>query len=745
MSINRNTESEPAPPSNENTNKVVNYLTASSWTTDGAAPDAGMRWRGAQAGGGGAGDGGGHGDDDSTENVERVLLNGVAVEERAPKKLISNFDDVVDLLAWYFRIDWRDLPILTWGKKVTTQVALQDLLAGLSVTTLLIPQALAYAKLTGVKNVLMGWYASTLPLLIYALLGSSSQLSVGPTGPVSILIKTLSNEQGSEKEETIIALTFLSGCVQLLLSLLGFGFVANLLSSPVMSGYASAAGLIIAASQLGDFFAEPVGRGKYFSDIGDFFSHGKHIQWNVAVIGLVSLAILLAVKFVSIRGKKVPRWVPTQLLLVIAATVMSIASGYPDKKFTVEHSLESGGSNGGFTFHVPDFGLMKNMLPQSFILGLIAYVCSMSLAVVFGKDVGESINPNIELLAGGAGCVATSFFKGFTSSGSFSRTAMNSELKAQTPLAGLFSGMLMLIVVLVKPIEQFIKYLPNAVLAAMIIASVISLLKYKDAIKLWKANKIDFLQMFATFWLTLYFGVADGILYSVLAALIVLLLKSFWPDVVELGRFPGTDVFVDTSRFPQAEVMEGILVIRVEGPLHFANVAILVNKLNHIFSEATKNKAVLQRTDSAGDLGAYAQLEDDHMHRYKAKLLSNGHESERAQGPFRRLTSQDAEDFIEQNVGTGAKGQPLSGMPIDEKHAYEKLFAVILDGSRISDIDSHAAMELHDTIQTIHKSPNGFVVLLASFSIPERQLFRSLELEGMYSNLAYLNVLTMTN
>eukprot|EP01138_Halocafeteria_seosinensis_P011716 gb/GECG01011973.1/.p1 GENE.gb/GECG01011973.1/~~gb/GECG01011973.1/.p1 ORF type:complete len:294 (+),score=27.38 gb/GECG01011973.1/:1-882(+) len=189
----------------------------------------------------------------SDDQVNRVYLHGISVEEKEPTPYITSWWDVARMVSDYVRMDWRDLPVLSWGKQVDTQVAMKDLRAGVSLSTLLIPQALAFAKLTGVNNVLIGWYSSTLPLMIYALLGTSSQLAVGPTGHLAILIRQLTDSY-SNREEAVFALAFLSGCVQLLLSLLGFGFVSNLLSSPVMSGYAIGAALIIAASQLGEFF-----------------------------------------------------------------------------------------------------------------------------------------------------------------------------------------------------------------------------------------------------------------------------------------------------------------------------------------------------------------------------------------------------------------------------------------------------------------------------------------------------------
>lgn len=637
---------------------------------------------------------------------------------------------------------------------------------------------IADAKLVGLNNVLLGWYSSTFPLMVYALLGCSSQLALGPVGPVAILINSsVKSNSDLSPSDVAIALAFMSGIVQLLFALLGFGFVANLLSWPVMSGYTSAAAFIIAVSQLSDFFAikckpalhsfgaycvtrfvvrfyccsyHAASHGSFFEELFHFFKNFPDIHWPVAGIGLVSLAILLGVKMVKINGRKLPPWFPTQLLLVIVATVISLAGNFPDTGYTVEASLGNLNGTSSVSFPTPsfpEFSIMNSLITDSIILALVAYVCSMSLAIVFGKKVGETINANIELMATGTACVVSSLFSGFTIGGSFSRTTINNELGAKTPLAGFFTAVILLIVALVNPIEDFIKHLPNAVLAAMIIASVKSLVKYEDAIKLWKSDFADFFQMFATFWLTLVFGVANGIIYSVAVALAVLILKSFRPQIVELTRFPGTDVFVEKSRFPETEAIDGVLIIRVNGPLHFGNSSVLTSRLLKILSKTEKLRKRLRRGSSLRD-DEENLLDDNRLQMSKEKLLTREHGEDLQMKRFGHLTSGEVEDILEKNAiepsHTNRRRTTSSfhlPEPEEAEERYKNLRAVIIDGSRIVDIDAHAAAELEDAVQLINKSKTGrFAVLLASFSMEARNLFRQLQLEALNSSIVYLTV-----
>jgi SulP family sulfate permease len=445
-----------------------------------------------------------------------------------------------------------------------------------------------------------------LPLFIYALLASSTKLQLGPVAPTAILINsalhsvvssavtTDASGQETPSQEYIdaaIAMCFLVGVIQLILGALRFGFIASLLSWPVMSGYTSAAGLIIVASQLRDLFGLTApGGSAFYERLYDAATNLGTAHWQTSLLGLLALAVLLGIKFVRLPGgAKVPAWFPIQLIVVLLGLGLSAGLNFEGTGMAVVGDIP--GDIPSPSFPIKSTQQALDLLPGAAVLAVIAYVGSISLAVIFGKDAGEDVDANLELVASGAACVGGSFFSSFVVSGSFTRTAVNADLGAKTPMAGIVTGLLMLGTLLA--LAPLFTALPNAVLAAMIIASVKSLLKWEDACKLYATSSSDFAQMLATFVLTLGLGIANGIIAAVGLSLALLLYRSFQPRISELGRFPGTDVFMDVQRFPAAKVVKGLTVLRLDGELHFGNVKLLTGHLVALHNRALRlRKAV---------------------------------------------------------------------------------------------------------------------------------------------------------
>jgi len=271
----------------------------------------------------------------------------------------------------------------------------------------------------------------------------------------------------------------------------------------------------------------------------------------------------------------VPAWFPIQLIVVVLALVLSVAFSFEDTGMAVVGDIP--GDVPAPTFPLKSTQQLVDLLPSAAVLSVISYVGSISLAVIFGKDAGEDVNADLELVASGAACVGGSFFSSFVVAGSFTRTAVNADLGAKTPMAVVITALLMLGTLLV--LAPLFKALPKAVLAAMIMSSVKSLLKIQDAFKLYATSTNDFCQMVATFILTLALGIDNGIIASVALSLALLLYRSFQPRIAQLGRFPGTDVFMDVERFPAAKPVKGLTVLRVDGELHFGNVKLLTAHL----------------------------------------------------------------------------------------------------------------------------------------------------------------------
>lgn len=470
---------------------------------------------------------------------------------------------------------------------------------------LLIPQSLAYAVLAGLPPV-YGLYSSILPLFIYALLASSTKLQIGPVAPTAILINSALNSvvsnavstgAGGEEVPTqeyidaAVALCFLVGVIQLILGAMRFGFIASLLSWPVMSGYTSAAGLIIVASQLRDLLGLTApGGSAFYERVAEAAANLDTAHWQTCLLGFLALLVLLGIKFVKLPGgTKVPAWFPIQLIVVLLGLGLSAGLDFESSGVAVVGDIP--GDVPAPTFPIKSVAQLTSLLPSAVVLAVIAYVGSISLAVIFGKDAGEDVNADLELLASGAACLGGSFFSSFVVSGSFTRTAVNADLGAKTPMAGIVTAALMLGTLLV--LAPLFKALPKAVLAAMIISSVKSLLKLQDAKKLYATSTSDFLQMLATFLLTLGLGIDNGIIAAVGLSLALLLYRSFQPRIAQLGRFPGTDVFMDVERFPAAKPVKGLTVLRVDGELHFGNVKLLTAHLVKLHNRALRLRAAL--------------------------------------------------------------------------------------------------------------------------------------------------------
>eukprot|EP01138_Halocafeteria_seosinensis_P008889 gb/GECG01009085.1/.p1 GENE.gb/GECG01009085.1/~~gb/GECG01009085.1/.p1 ORF type:complete len:752 (+),score=68.10 gb/GECG01009085.1/:1-2256(+) len=554
----------------------------------------------------------------------------------------------------YGRFSLKEWPL----NKVSRKTIPKDMIAGLSVGVLLIPQSMAYASLAGLPAA-YGLYSSTVPLFIYTLLGSSTVLSVGPVAPIAILIKAALEGVEGDPVQNALTLGFMTGVVQLLFGMLRFGFIANLLSWPIMSGYTTAASFIIVVSQVESLLQLNLPDNSYFP-VKVYYSlrYLGTANGYSSLIGIVSLIILFCSKYISFRGKKLPKWFPIQLLVTILTVLLSyLAKLHKSAKVDIVGHIPSGFPEPA----LPDLSpsLVSNMASGAIILSVIVYVGNISLATVFGKEKGESISPNMELIAVGAACLGGSFFRAFPVGGSFSRTAINYDLGAATPLALSFTGMLLVCVVLfLAPLFEF---LPTTVLAAMVIASVKSLIKFEDAKALWRNSKRDCFIFWVTFLATLFIGIDNGVLAAMGMSLVMLLYRSFKPRVAELARLPNTDVFMDVKRFPQAQFVPGVVVLRVDGELHYGNSNTICDLLKHINRKVGIARSVQEDSDSNAD------------------FKSRG-----------------------------------------ERRNWGEVRGIVLDGCRITDIDAHAMRELQETLETIKNSGYGLAVVFASFPGPVR-------------------------
>lgn len=475
------------------------------------------------------------------------------------------------------------IPITDWLRDYQLSEFEKDLRAGLTVGILLIPQSMAYAMLAGLPPV-YGLYASIVPLLIYAIFGTSRQLSVGPVAIVSILVATGVGsiaETGSYRYiQLVLALTLLVGITQFLMGIFRLGFLMNFISKPVLSGFTSAAAFIIGISQTGNLFGLNLTRSKYiYTVISDFISHLTYIHWPTFIIGASAIVFILLLK----------KWdssIPAQLITVIISILVVWAFQLEQLGVNTVGSVEKGYP----APNLPNFSEFPfwKLLPTVLAIAFLSYTQSIALAkAMVRRNPDYKVDSNQELFSIGLSNIVGAVFHAFPVAGSFSRTAVNDQNKAQTSISLLISALLVLLTVLL--LTPLIYYLPQTVLAAIIITAVPSLIEVGEAKFLWKIRKREFIIMMITFLATLALGILEGIGIGVLISLGIVIHRSSYPNIVMLGRLPDTEHYRDLERHPEGLTQTNTIIVRIDASLYFANISYMKEKLEQLETKSGKN------------------------------------------------------------------------------------------------------------------------------------------------------------
>lgn len=481
------------------------------------------------------------------------------------------------------------IPILRWLPRYKRGDLRFDLLAGLTVGVMAVPQVMAYAQLAGLPPV-YGLYASITPLIVYALLGTSPQLSVGPTAVVSLLVLTGIGsingvEVGSELFITLaIATAFLSGVVQLLLGAFRLGFLVSFLSRPVISGFTSAAAVLIFLSQMKYLLGIEAARSSGAWDmVKALLPKITETNLPTLVLGLLSLFILILFK------RWAPRW-PGALFVMIVATGAVYFFKLTDYGIAVVGDIPRGLPS--FVWPFSEEVNIAAIIPASLTIGLISFIESLAIAKkIEGRRGTYRINPDQELNALGFSKIIGAFFQAFPTTGSFSRSAMNDYSDARSGLASLVGALLVTLVLLyLTPIMFF---LPQAVLAAVIIMAVYGLIEWQEALHLWRLDRRDWMGLFATFILTLFMGVQAGVLTGVTLSLALMVYHNSKPHLAVLGRLPNTNIFRNISRFRTAQEEDDILIVRFDAQLYFGNAEYFRESIEKIILERSHRPKLL--------------------------------------------------------------------------------------------------------------------------------------------------------
>ena len=512
----------------------------------------------------------------------------------------------------------RDLPILEWGRTYDRLTLTNDLVAAVIVTIMLIPQSLAYALLAGLPPE-MGLYASMLPIVLYAIFGTSRALAVGPVAVVSLLtaaaVSKVAIPGTSEYIVAAITLAFLSGAILLVLGFLRLGFLANFLSHPVIAGFITASGIIIAASQLKNILGIDASGHNLLEIIVSLLEHLGEVNWITAIIGVATTAFLfwvrkgllplliklgLNVRTAGIVAKAGP--VAAIVVTTLAVWGLSLA----ERGVKIVGDVPTGLP----PLSLPSFSmdLWSSLIVSAVVISIIGFVESVSVAQTLAAKNRQRIDPDQELIGLGAANIGAAFTGGFPVTGGFSRSVVNYDAGASTPAAGAYTAIGLGVASLF--LTPLIFHLPKATLAATIIVAVLSLVDFSILKKTWQYSKSDFAAVAVTMAMTLLVGVELGVTTGVAISILIHLFKTSRPHMAIVGQVPGTEHYRNVLRH-KVIVDQSVLTIRVDESLYFANTRALEDRIYDEVAMQTDLKHVILMCSAVNaiDMSALESLE----------------------------------------------------------------------------------------------------------------------------------------
>lgn len=478
------------------------------------------------------------------------------------------------------------IPAVNWLKRYRRDQLPNDLTAGFITAVLLIPQGMAYALLAGLPPE-VGLYASILPPLVYALLGTSRTLSVGPVSVAALLVANALAASGAVQGEPsylqdALLLAAMSGGILLLMALLRLDVLVNFLGHPVLSGFTSGAAVLIILSQLKNLTGIPLPQsGSGIDMIKESIQRADSVHLATLGLGLASIVSLLALRSPLIRllqrvglsastSNLISRGGP--LAVIALLTVLVATLGLEQSGVEIVGAIPSG-------FPTPTWDFLRTervvaLLPSAVMISLIGYVESVSVAKVLAYRRREKIDNKQELIALGAANLAAAFSGSMPVAGGFSRSMVNFSAGAVTQLAAVTTAIL--VGITTAFFTQWFFYLPKAALAAIIVVAVMPLLDWRTALKTFRYDRGDGATLLVTFLGVLLFDIEIGLIAGVSVAIGTFVWRSSRPHVAVVGRIPGTEHFRNVDRH-EVQTWPHLLLLRIDRSLYFANVAHVEN------------------------------------------------------------------------------------------------------------------------------------------------------------------------
>ena len=482
--------------------------------------------------------------------------------------------------------EWRDyVPLIPILADYDKEKLNHDLVAGLVVGMVTIPQAVAYAFLAGVPPQ-SGLYACLVPMLLYALFGSSRQLVVGPVAVAALMVVATASEYAPKYSDAYLGITIIislqAGIILWLLRLSRMGGLVNLLSHPVITGFVNAAAILIIISQLPAFTGLTVADGLTpIESLASLLKQMPNLDPLILFFGVGALVTLLFFPTVIVAGSRLvgaqithehPLTRIGPMIVALGGMLMVISGG-------IESDLPSVGAVPGglpsFTLPHLDLELWLNLLPASAVIALVSYVESYSVGATLAARRQTRVNSHQELIALGAANIGAAFTGAYPVAGSFSRSSVNFYANARTPMSSVFCAVIVVFVLLF--LTEMFRYLPTAILAAIVMVSVFGLMDLKNGPRHWQFHREDTLTEYTTFFLVLFLGVEVGLIVGVALSIAFFIRTSSRPNITQVGRFPKTGHFRSIKRH-DVETLPNVLALRVDENIYFANATQIEDK-----------------------------------------------------------------------------------------------------------------------------------------------------------------------
>ena len=505
------------------------------------------------------------------------------------------------------------MPLLDWGRQYRLETFAGDFVAALIVTMMLIPQSLAYAMLAGLPPE-VGLYASVAPLLCYAVFGSSRVLAVGPVAVVSLMTAATVAEHAASGThaywQVALTLAFLSGAMLLVMGLLRLGFLANFLSHPVISGFISASGLLIALSQMKTIMGVKAEGHDFLDLLLALFQQAPNTHGLTLLLGIVALVFLFWVRK-GLKPLLIRIGIPLGLADIIAKAgpvgAIGISSG-------LAWGLDWQGQGMKLVGTVPqgfppltaplwDLALWQELLVPALLISVVGFVESVSVGQTLAAKRRQRIDPDQELVALGASNLSASFTGGFPVTGGFARSVVNFDAGALTPAAGVYTAAGITLASLF--LTPALYYLPQVILAATIIVAVLSLVDLSVLKSTWRFSKLDFIAVATTLFSTLILGVESGLVLGVLVSWGLFLFRASRPHIATVGLLAGTEHFRNVNRH-QVAVSPRLVCLRVDASMFFANARAIEDRINAEVALRPQLEHVLLQCSAVNDIDASA-------------------------------------------------------------------------------------------------------------------------------------------